>query len=151
MPRAFVRPSSTIRTAVIIAASVALLLPLPPRCLSCSTGTLDCNHCQATHSTTAPPAHRSCCDRHAHSGRAPAHSGCSTTVRPNVCGCKLQAPDRTYTTADRQTDAADFVALLPAPQQLFTSDSAGIHRAIDSHGDLPPPIPHRILHCSWII
>jgi hypothetical protein len=44
-----------------------------------------------------------------------------------------------------------------APFVDFTSPL--LHWSVDaqqltaawSPGDLPPPIPHRILHCSWII
>jgi hypothetical protein len=63
----------------------------------------------------------------------------------------LQAPDRTYVAAERQTLPVDLVATLPSPQPLLAADLGHADWVTVFHGDLPPPVPHRILHCSWII
>jgi hypothetical protein len=152
MLAAIVRPSPTIRSAVIIAASVALLLPLPVRCLSCSHGDADCARCHAAHSATTQPAHRSCCQHRAGANRIAAPpAACPSHAQSRTCGCKLELPDRTYVTSEGQTVPADLVAILPAVQPLFATDPSHADSATASCGDLPPPVPHRILHCSWII
>ena len=152
MLSAIVRTSPTIRSAVIIAASVALLLPLPARCLSCSFGEADCTRCQAAHSTTSQPTHRGCCEHPASANRTTAQdTSCQTPVQSQTCGCNLQGPDRTYVAAERQIVPVDLVAILPSPQPLLAADPGHTDWIAGSYGNLPPPVPHRILHCSWII
>jgi len=152
MLSAIVRSSSTIRSAVIIAAAVALILPLPARCLSCSLGNADCTHSRSAHSTNSQPNHRSCCEHRSAASRAFAQSAdCQSHVQSRACNCKLQVPDRTYVTPERQTAPADFVAILPAAQPMLAARASHTDWVTASSGNLPPPIPHRILHCSWII
>jgi len=152
MLRAIHRRSPTIRSTVIIAAGVALILPLPARCMSCSVGEINCAHCQSTHANPSPTAHRSCCEQHAIASHQSASTGrCSSQLQSKTCGCKLQAPDRTYVAADRQIIAPDLVALLPPTQPLLSADASQVTRYDETLGNLPPPVPHRILHCSWII
>src|SRR4029079_17156031 len=108
-------PSHTIRRAVILAAAVALILPLPARCVACSSGATDCTRCQAEQSKIAPPTHRSCCtQRTVAIHRATSVPNCSPHVQSKTCSCNMQAPDRTYVTVDRQTVAPDLNATLPS-------------------------------------
>jgi hypothetical protein len=152
MLSAIVRTSPTIRSAVIIAASVALILPLPVRCLSCSLGEVDCTRCQVAHAAAGHAAHRSCCEHPASADRTTAQgAGCQTHVQSRTCGCNLQVPDRTYVAAERQIVPADIVAVLPSPQPFLATDPGHTDWVASSYGSLPPPVPHRILHCSWII
>jgi hypothetical protein len=152
MPRAIVRPSPTIRSAVIIAASVALILPLPARCLSCSHGDANCTRCQTAHSDNAQPAHRSCCEHRAEVKRIAAQAAaCQSHIQSKTCACKMQVPDRTYVTAERQSVPSDLAAILPAAQPLLAADPGRTDWVTAPYGNLPPPVPHRILHCSWII
>jgi hypothetical protein len=151
MLSATVRTSPTIRSAVIIGAAVALMLPFPARCLSCSEGAVDCTRCQAN-SSAGQPAHRSCCEHRAPAHRTDAKSiRCQTHVQSDSCGCKLPVPDRTYVAAERHTIPGDFVAILPYSQPLLAADPGHADWAASSYGNLPPPVPHRILHCSWVI
>jgi hypothetical protein len=173
MLRAIVHPSPTIRSALIIAAAVALILPLPARCLSCSSGDADCTTAvrgspdpappptaglqpciryRAPHSSISPPARRSCCEHRNFANRTAAQAAaCQSHIQSKTCGCKLQVPDRTYVAAERQTVPADLVAIFPALQPIFAADSGHADWVTAAYGNLPPPVPHRILHCSWII
>lgn len=146
------RPSHATRCAVILTAAVALILPLPARCASCSVGASDCSHCQTAQSSATLPAHRSCCERHADPDRnATLSANCSCHVQSKTCGCNLQAPDRAVIGADRQIIASDLIATLPNVQPLPTIDAGQINRIAAANESVPPPVPHRILHCSWII
>jgi hypothetical protein len=146
------RPSIAIRRAVILAAAVALIVPFPAQCASCSTGAPNSSRCQAAQSIGIPPAHRSCCNRDAIASRqATSIADCSNHVQSKTCGCNLQTPDRTYVAADRQTIASDLIATLPSVQPLLTIDAGQFNPIAAAHDNLPPPVPHRILHCSWII
>jgi len=152
MLAAIVRLSPTARSAVIIAAAVALILPLPARCLSCSHGDADCTRCQAAHSDSTQPTHRSCCEHRADAHRiATSPATCQNHVQSRTCGCKMQVPDRAYVAAERQTVPVDLVAILPAAQPLLAADPGHTDWVTAAYGNLPPPVPHRILHCSWII
>jgi hypothetical protein len=146
------RPSIAVRRAVILAAAVALMAPLPAHCASCSAGATDCSHCQAAQPTATRPVHRSCCDRHAvASHKSISIANCSSQVQSKTCGCKLQTPDRTYVAADPQIIASDLIATLPTAPPLATIDAGQINPIATAHDNLPPPVPHRILHCTWII
>jgi hypothetical protein len=63
----------------------------------------------------------------------------------------LQTPDRTYVAADRQIIVSDLIATLPNVQPLLTIDAGQVNRIAAANDGVPPPVPHRILHCSWII
>lgn len=152
MLSAIVRTSPTIRSAVIIAAAVALIVPLPARCLSCFPGEADCARCKAGQLIASHPARRSCCEHRANDSRTTTqNAGCQTQVQSHTCGCNLQLPDRTYVAAERQIAPADLVAILPSLEPLLAADPRGADSVAGSYGDLPPPVPHRILHCCWII
>jgi hypothetical protein len=78
-------------------------------------------------------------------------ANCPAHAASKICGCKLQVPDRTHAAADRQTLVSDLMAALPAVQPLLSVDAGQINRIAAACENLPPPVPHRILHCSWII
>ena len=63
----------------------------------------------------------------------------------------MQVPDRTYIAADRQINVSDLTATLPSVQPLLTIDAGQINQIAAANENVPPPVPHRILHCSWII
>lgn len=63
----------------------------------------------------------------------------------------MQAPDRTYVTVDRQIIAPELIATLPNVQLLPTIDAGQINQVAAANENAPLPVPHRILHCSWII
>jgi hypothetical protein len=75
----------------------------------------------------------------------------SSHVQSKTCDCNLQAPDRTYVAADRQIVVSDLTATLPSVQPLPTIDAGQFNRIAAASENVPPPVPHRILHCSWII
>ena len=149
---ALLRPFHAIRRAVILAAAVALILPLPAHCASCSPGASDCSRCQAARANATVPVHRACCERHAiPSPQATSIANCSSHVQSKTCGCNMQVPDRAYVAADRQIIAPDLIATLPSVQPLPTIDAGQINQIAAANENAPPPVPHRILHCSWII
>jgi hypothetical protein len=146
------RPLHAIRHTVVIAAAVALMMPLPAHCASCAAGATDCSQCQEAHPSAAAPIHRSCCERHAIASRnATPAANCPTHVQSKTCGCNMQAPDRTYVAADQQLIAPELIATLPNVQPLPTIDAGQITRITAASEHAPLPVPHRILHCSWII
>ncbi len=63
----------------------------------------------------------------------------------------MRVPDRMYIAADRQVIPSDLVATLPSAQPILTIDAGQINRITAAYDNVPPPVPHRILHCSWII
>jgi hypothetical protein len=63
----------------------------------------------------------------------------------------LQVPDRAYVTTDRPIIISDLAATLPTVQPLLPIDAGQINLVATANENVPPPVPHRILHCSWII
>src|SRR5262245_48437893 len=121
------RPSITVRFAVILSAVMALLLPAPGRCGACGTGKTDCSHCIAAKATAGASADRPCCQNHAatqHSN-AVANTKCEQ-VRNVPCGCCVRPADRAWVPAERQVSAQDSLVALPIGQPLeldLNSDS----------------------------
>jgi hypothetical protein len=52
---------------------------------------------------------------------------------------------------ERQLSLSDIFPALPAALPLVVDTARSAFQATIAFGDLPPPVPHRILHCSWII
>jgi len=147
-----VRPTLSIRCAIILAAAVALALPIPARCASCAAGASECAHCRAASKTATPSGTRPCCQRHtATHGAVAAEATNCVHVQSRTCGCNIQPVDRTYASADQRVSVSDHLAALPSVQPLLFNATRGRNSAATAFTDLPPPVPHRILHCSWII
>jgi hypothetical protein len=72
-------------------------------------------------------------------------------VQSQTCGCNVRPVDRTNVSTEQQGSVQDHLAALPSVQPFFVDAASGIDFAAAAFANLPPPVPHRILHCSWII
>jgi hypothetical protein len=148
-----IRPSFWFRRAVILAAAAALVLPLPARCASCAAGASDCSHCRVANSDAmTAAAARQCCQRHAVvRGTVDFEAIDCDRIQTRTCGCWFSPVERTNAPADRQLIVPDVFAAVPATLPRLDDAANGEFPSIAEFGDLPPPVPHRALHCSWII
>jgi hypothetical protein len=143
------------RAAVALLTVLATLLPLPARCAACSNRlNTGCTRCAA-----ARPAKPPCRTRHA--GCQPKGPlvvdaccvdrsiECSAHYTP-CCGCSVRPADRVPPSADRGLVVRDLLAPTDhmAPIAKF---EIGVSNLLLRAGRLAPSIPHRILHCIWLI
>lgn len=142
------------RSAVSLATALAMLLPLPVRCAACAANVGDCPQCataKAENSTGSTKA--ACCQKQAESqdeGLA------GDVVRPAShhlprCGCHARPVPRTVPPGERLVPVQDLVAALPIAADLTFHIPSHAVAGVSALGELPPPVPHRILHCSWLI
>jgi hypothetical protein len=152
------------RSVVVLATAVAFLLPLPARCASCSTGHDRSTPCAAqvaaslrskirrgedADSHIHPPT---CCDRQA-AGTASTDRVATNSVHQSqhACGCGASSVPRTSPPIEKFTASPELSAGLAPVADLPFAPPAGATSTSDDTRAAPPPIPHRILHCSWII
>lgn len=138
------------RTAVLVAA-LAVILPLPSRCAACITGHEDCARCAADH-TTASHAPASCCQ--AHTAKPPSTSGVNSLALSHAghtCGCGVQSLPTTTPPQKLLAVAAPELAALVPPAAIDLVTLSPLPSHAGEAASLAVPIPHRILHCSWII
>jgi hypothetical protein len=98
-----------------------------------------------------PVAPKVCCQRH--SADSTSSSVAASTVKhdTHTCGCVLKSAPKTVPTVEKLVSSADLVELHAT---LVAFAIPTIHSAADGVStlvDLPLSVPHRILHCSWII
>jgi hypothetical protein len=145
-----VHPSVTVRYALAYCAAIALILPPPAHCLCCDTLVTSSSSCPvATLGTQAP---RPCCQQHAaHRSLASTNSNGCARLQSRTCNCSVRATDRSAVTDEpRHSDAHPSIAInTSAP--LYAITFSNIAWAVTASANLPPPVPHRVLHCSWII
>jgi hypothetical protein len=140
------------RSMVAFATALAMLLPLPARCAACSTSAGNCPRCAATiaeHKTRS--AERPCCKHSTATSDQFSHSDSARSLSHHSprCGCGVSPLHRTVPPKDQLPAGHDFDA---APYRLFeTSLEPRFATIAATRPDLPPPLPHRILHCSWLI
>jgi len=144
-------PSLSTRCALLFAVAVALVLPAPARCASCANGTDNCAQCEATANAASASSVRPCCQNHA----APEHAAPVATscqqVHVGKCNCNLRPVDRTAVSVERLSVTPEIVATLPAVQPVLAISANASGLVVFAIADLPPPLPHRVLHCAWII
>jgi hypothetical protein len=135
---------------------VAIVFSLPAQCVSCVTSNNDCAHCAAIAVTNQIASSQSttCCQSHQRAIRTAETKQLSVQLERHSSDCTCQnvptAPfvPRTSptTTSSEVLTALPHVAFL-APSYLqsatVVAESWLVH--------LSPSIPHRILHCSWLI
>jgi hypothetical protein len=63
----------------------------------------------------------------------------------------VQHSHRTAPPVDKLAPSAELIAGVAPAADLIADPSAHQAFAALTPADLPPSIPHRILHCSWII
>jgi hypothetical protein len=148
------RPGSIGRTAVIIAAGLALLLPLPARCAPCIASAGQCPRCVAADGgenaeQSAPIA---CCQQEAAQATiTSAIAANQLDYRAHACGCVVRSMPRSVPAVEKLVSSAE---LLVAHWAADFADNPSINAAlpgVPTPADSPPSVPHRILHCSWII
>lgn len=146
------------RSAVALATAVALLLPLPTRCASCATSQGQCPRCvhhfgeSLRGSQLATP--RTCCQELASTQSAANASNASPSVQQSqhTCGCGFHQAPRSTPPVEKTSisleQSAGLVAtpFSPAAPSILETPASDITLAA-----LIPTIPHRILHCTWII
>jgi hypothetical protein len=141
------------RTPVGLVAAFALLLPLPARCASCAASHDQCPRCSAAKAGdqgSPTDSVRSCCQ---HRSETPAtDNGVSGEQSHPLCGCGFESAPRNTQPTAKASITADVMAAAPALATIPSNlNAAGASATATSIASLPPPIPHRILHCSWII
>ena len=143
------------RLVVILVTAFAMLLPLPARCALCSTGADMCSRCVAadTDKAASRSATRDCCQRPATPEERCVSDSATQTVQHSStgCGCGASPDDRTFPTEQQLAPTQDQLAAIPTAATSFADNSAQIDAAAFTSAGLPPLIPHRILHCSWLI
>jgi hypothetical protein len=144
-----VHPTFSVRGAGALFLASALILPPPGQCASCDAGGGNCS--QGELATANQHAVRPCCQRHAaaHSRSAIAKDNCATW-QSRSCNCNIRPIDRSVVSFE-QVSIANHFAISHSPAPLLTAVTANFETAAASFANLPPPVPHRILHCSWII
>jgi hypothetical protein len=141
-----------LRGAIVIVGSMALILQPPAQCWSCSLGLPNRVQSSAHQQQPGQPTLHGCCQNSATARPASVAAGnCEAHIKSNTCGCKFQASQRTYVAAERLIVPPDSMAILPSAQPFVAADTRNAEWLAGSSSDLPPPVPHRILHCSWII
>jgi hypothetical protein len=148
------RPAAAARSLIGLVTALAVMLPLPARCASCSTGG-ECPRCAAAKPDKESSRHVPgfCCQR-----RAAADDRLLTDVAvgvlqddPSTCGCGVRPTHRTAPPAKELTLSPELIYAFAPTAFLPANPSANALAAAITLADLPPPIPHRILHCSWVI
>lgn len=144
---------------VYLVATLAAAFALPLPAGACCGGAESC--CRAAKTGPSQPASAtpaaSCCRRHASSeelgpARCEQSPCCRATTDSNdtsACLCSHSA-DQQRIPPDRSSDLGQPAVLLgPALQTLVDLDGSGT-AAPAQFADIPA-IPHRILHCTWLI
>jgi hypothetical protein len=151
MANRFLQFAARLRSKVFPVAALALLLPLPGKCIVCSpkspAGAAGCCASKAK----AKAADRSCCARPSASHDALTDCGPSCWQVDANCACCEQPRDQNVPPTDRFAYFSDHVA---ATSRMLALNGLGHDSLlIDMRAAAPLPslIPHRILHCSWQI
>jgi hypothetical protein len=145
-----VHPSATVRYSLAYLAAIALILPPPAHCLCCGTLVTSAPSCPMA--TLAAQSPRPCCQQHAaHQSLASTTSDGRARLQSGTCNCSLRPADRTAITNDQQASNAPQPVALTSSAPLAAAASSSIDWAVTASANLPPPVPHRVLHCSWII
>jgi hypothetical protein len=79
-----------------------------------------------------------------------ATDGCAR-LQSRTCNCNLRPADRTAIGNEQRISESPQPIALTSSAPLFAVASSSIYIAVTASANLPPPVPHRVLHCSWII
>jgi hypothetical protein len=144
---------AAVRPLAVLAAAVPLLLPLPARSAACpATVGRDCPHCAAAGARHSISSTSACCQHRAASRHESADDDSIHSVSNHLprCGCTITPIHRTVPTTDRLLLPLDLAADLPYLAVTSGSPPRCLPLATAPE-NLPPAIPHRILHCCWLI
>jgi hypothetical protein len=147
-------PPIAVRSVVALATSFALLLPLPARCAPCSAGNDHCPHvAESLRDSDSNEKAHICCQRHTTINSTPTATAAPHSVHQNLhtCGCVVRPAPRTTPLVEKFTASPELVAGLPSAAYAPSSLTAATAPTGVTSLPTPPPIPHRILHCSLII
>jgi len=143
-----VHPACSIRSVVALLVASALILPPPAHCASCDSGAVNCSQCELAAANHQHPA-RPCCQRHAAAHPATAKDNC-IGWQSRTCNCNIRPLDRPVVSSE-QVSISNHFAISHAPAPQLAEGPSDFESAAWGIANLPPPVPHRVLHCSWII
>ena len=150
MVGALIRPTFPIRCAAFLTA-LALILPLPARCLGCVADSSNCSHCATQASAAKASPAKSCCARNSSASQHLATNNSCDRVQARTCGCSIQPVDRTLVASEQHSTLPELLAALPSVELVISDSTQSQLQSAPAFASLPPPVPHRILHCSWVI
>lgn len=148
--------STTGRRAISVVTALAVLFPLPALGSSCGIGAGDCPHCTATLVSAEKPSTQpeACCRTSEGSNRSvhASHSNAATEHASDDCSCHILPIWPASQPAPQISRAVETFAA-PTQGAIFAPRWPELGaRLVDSWlGRVPSAIPHRILHCSWLI
>lgn len=146
--------SKALRSAALFAAVAVLLAPFPGRCAACVPGTDRCSQCVTANAKPADDttSTRACCQQESLPKHDSAKAASHNTSHNTACGCNVRPLPRT-TPVEKTSISVDHspIAALPTAFASLASQCENLTDAFPSAPSLNATIPHRILHCSWII
>lgn len=140
------------RPAIVLATALAVLPPLPALCAACSTEA-SCSNCASANDSTATNRHsaRPCCQDYVSTLVAGSDLACFVQHASSHCSCGPPPAQRTLPQREELAPTHDLVGSLSCTNAHYAATDAHNIAAALAPADRPPPIPHRILHCSWLI
>jgi hypothetical protein len=145
------RPSFLARCAALLTA-VTLVLPLPARCANCTTASTDCPHCAAAKLEAQPHSDstRPCCVRNAADQKNIAT--CTYhQIEARACDCSVHPVERVIVSSEQKATLHELLTAFSSIAPVLSDSTDSLLHSIPAFASLPPPVPHRILHCSWVI
>jgi hypothetical protein len=142
------QPTCSVRWALAFSAGLAMLLPMPARCAERGVSSKDCSSCATAHHGTHLSEHatRACC------GRQNAVDPQVRAYTSHSCGCIVQRLPATVPSAKKLSFSVEQLSAFPVVGDVVADrSSTSAAASIPALASLPPYVPHRILHCSWII
>jgi hypothetical protein len=129
-----------------LAMALGLIVPPPARCAGCLASHDGQLQCVASHAVVTSCCHQLPMTRSQQSNEVTQ----GASYHEASCGCHLHSVDRSLATGER-IFPIDSLAPLPTAQSAHP-DVAGLQAVAKSPpAESPTSVPHRILHCSWLI
>jgi hypothetical protein len=63
----------------------------------------------------------------------------------------VRPAERVIVSGDQKVTLQELLAALSSVFPVLADSNPSAFLSIRAFASLPPPVPHRILHCSWII
>jgi hypothetical protein len=140
---------------VALAAAIAILVPFPGYCSSCAAGHARCPHGppSAPHHDAAHFAYGRCCHfkKRTHD-RAATHQLMAASNDFSSCECSAPPQQQPTPPASRNvSNPQDSVAIFNAISVAAVFPEPANVSNVVWFTSLSPAVPHRILHCTWLI
>jgi hypothetical protein len=139
--------------ALSVAVAIGIITPAPGLCASCTFASASSSQRHVNHKNDPARAHQTCCTRHTLNRTAAvqlASTHCKS-IHSQSCHCNRRQADPANRATEPIASTGNQLAALPPARAAAILNSSELSFALPTIGDAPPPIPHRILHCSWII